>query len=189
MKAILSILLSVIMISSLSSVYAQESEPIILEQESEPIILEELSPSGQVLVKLQWPEIYPEEISTFKVSFHDPETGELLDGKLVDETFRLAYNVIVTQFDHPVEHYHQNLTTDGTGEFEILFPADHEGMAKVTVELRALNRSSGETIWYDEEVNFSVNVVPEFGVIAMMIMITAFVPILLISKTRLFTKF
>ena len=186
MKTILGVLLSVIMISSLSSVYAQESTQ---ESTQEPIILEELLPSGQVLVKLQWPEIYPEELSTFKVSFHDPETGELLDGKLADETFRLAYNVIVTQFDHPVEHYHQNLTTDGTGEFEILFPADHEGMAKVTVELRALNRSSGETIWYDEKVNFSVNVVPEFGVIAMMIMMAAFVPILLISKTRLFPKF
>jgi len=180
MKAILSILLSVIMISSLSSVFAQESEPIILEQ---------LSPSGQVLVKLQWPEIYPEEISTFKVSFHDPETGELLDGKLTDEKFRLNYNVVVTQFDHPVESYHQNLTTDGTGEFEVSFPADHEGMAEITVELRALSRTSGDTVWYDESVTFSVNVLPEFGVIAMMIMIAAFVPILLISKTRLFTKF
>jgi len=180
MKTILGILLSIIMISSISNVYAQESEPIILEQ---------LSPSGQVLVKLQWPEIYPEELSTFKVSFHDPETGELLDGKLTDEKYRLNYNLTVTQFDHTVEHYPYNLTTDGTGEFEVLFPVDHEGMAKITVELRALARTSGDTIWYNEEVNFSVNVVPEFGVIAMMIIIAAFVPILLISKTRLFPKF
>jgi len=39
------------MISSLSSVYAQETVP-------EPLILEQLSPSGQVLVKLEWPEVY-----------------------------------------------------------------------------------------------------------------------------------
>jgi predicted secreted protein with PEFG-CTERM motif len=83
----------------------------------------------------------------------------------------------------------QNLATDGTGEFEVLFAEEHEGMAKVTVELRALSRTSGDTAWYDESVNFSVNVVPEFGVIAMMIMTAAFVPILLISKTRLFPKF
>jgi predicted secreted protein with PEFG-CTERM motif len=175
MKAILAILLSVIMISSFSTAFAQESEPIILEQ---------LSPSGQMLVKLEWPEVYPDEISTFKVFFHDPITGKLLD----DET-RLNYNLYVTQFDHPVETYMQNLATNGIGEFDVLFAEEHEGMAEVIVELRASSHTSGDTVWYDESVNFSVNVVPEFGVIAMMIMIAAFVPILLISKTRLFPKF
>ena len=84
MKKILAILLSVIIVSSFSSVYAQ------------PIILEQLSPSGQVLVKLEWPEVYPDEIYTFKVSFHDPETGNLLD------EIRLNYNILVSQHDNPV---------------------------------------------------------------------------------------
>ncbi len=174
MKTILAILLSVIMISSLSSVFAQESEPIILEQ---------LSPSGQVLVKLQWPEVYPHELYTLKVSFHDPNTGELLDN------LRLNYNLAITQHDYPVEVYEHNLSTDGTGEFEVFFPEDSEGLAEVIVELRLANDKAGNTYTYNEKVIFSVNVIPEFGLIMMVVLSIAFVPILLISKTRLLPKF
>ena len=170
MKKILAILLSVIIVSSFSSVYAQ------------PIILEQLSPSGQVLVKLEWPEVYPDEIYTFKVSFHDPETGNLLD------EIRLNYNIYVMQHDHEVEHYMHNLATDGTGEFEVLFPEESQGLAKVVVELKASSDKGFATV-YNEEVTFSVNVVPEFGVIAMIILSIAFVPILLLSKSKLLPKF
>ena len=171
MKKILGILLSIIIVSSFSSVYAQE-----------PIILEQLSPSGKVLVKLEWPEVYPHELNQFKVSFHDPNTGELLDH------LRLNYNILVSQHDHPVEVYKHNLATDGTGEFEVLFPEESQGLAKVIVELR-LASDKGHTIKYNEEVIFSVNVVPEFGVIAMIILSVAFVPILLLSKSKLMPKF
>ena len=171
MKKILAILLSVIVISSLSTAFAQE-----------PIILEQLSPSGQVLVKLEWPEVYPDEIYTFKVSFHDPETGNLLD------EIRLNYNIYVMQHDHEVEHYMHNLTTDGTGEFEVLFPEEGQGLAEVVVELKA-SSDKGRAIVYNEEVVFSVNVVPEFGVIAAIILSIAFVPVLLLSKSKLMPKF
>jgi len=162
------------MISSLSSVFAQESEPIILEQ---------LSPSGQVLVKLEWPEVYPHELYTLKVSFHDPNTGELLDN------LRLNYNLAITQHDHPVELYEHNLSTDGTGYFEVFFPEDSEGLAEVIIELRLANDKAGNIYTYNEKVIFSVNVVPEFGLIMMVVLSIAFVPILLISKTRLLPKF
>lgn len=175
MKIILAVLLSVIMISSLYDASAQESEPIILEQ---------LSPSGQMLVKLEWPEVYPDEIYTFKVSFYDPATGKLLDNDT-----RLNYNVYITQFDHEVETYMHNLAINGAGEFDVLFAPEHEGLAEVIVELRVASHTSGDFTEYNEKVNFSVNVVPEFGVIAMIVLIAAFVPILLISKTRLFPKF
>ena len=174
MKTILAILLSVIIISSLSSVFAQESQPIVLEQ---------LSPSGQVLVKLEWPEVYPHELYTIKVSFHDPNTGELLDN------LRLNYNLAITQHDSPVEVYKHNLSTDGTGEFEVFFPEESEGLAEVIVELRIANDKSGNMYTYNEKVIFSVNVVPEFGLIVMIVLSAAFVPILLISKTKLTQKF
>ena len=174
MKAIFGVLLSVIFISSLSTVYAQESEPLILEQ---------LSPSGQVLVKLEWPEVYPHELNQFKVSFHDPNTGELLDD------LRLNYDIEVSQHDHTVEFYKQNLATDGTGEFEVLFPEESQGLAQVVVKLRASSHTDGEVIKYFEDVTFSVNVVPEFGVIAAVILSIAFVPILLLSKSKLMPKF
>jgi len=169
-KTILAILLSVIIISSFSSVYAEES-----------IILEQLSPSGQVLVKLEWPEVYPHELNQFKVSFHDPSTGDLLN-----DNFRLNYNVIVSQHDQPVEIYEKQLATNGKGEFNVLFPEETQGMAQVTIELRAAS-DHGNTIKYFEDVTFTVNVVPEFGVIAMIVLSIAFVPILLVSKTRLFS--
>ena len=171
MKKILAMLLSIIVVSSFSSVYAQE-----------PIILEQLSPSGQILVKLQWPEVYPHELNNFKVSFHDPETGDLLD------EIRLNYNIYVMQYDHEVEHYIHNLTTDGTGDFEILFPEESQGLAEIVVELKASSDHGFATV-YDEKVTFSVNVVPEFGVIAAIILSIAFVPILLVSKSKLFSKY
>ena len=173
MKAILGVLLSVIIISSFSTIYAQESEPLVLEQ---------LSPSGQVLVKIEWPEVYPHELNSFKVSFHDPETGDLLD------EIRLNYNIFVTQDDQDVDHYVHNLATDGTGEFEVLFPEEGQGPAEVIVELKASSDKGMATV-YNEEVVFSVNVVPEFGVIAAIILSIAFVPVLLLSKSKLMPKF
>ena len=168
MKKILAALLFVVIISSFSSVYA------------EPILLEQLSSSGKVLVKLEWPEVYPDEIYKFKVSFYDPNTGELLDD------IRLNYNIIVSQRDHEVEVYEHNLATDGTGEFDVMFPQESEGPAEIIVDLRAAS-DNGHTIKYEEEVKFAVNVVPEFGVIVA-ILAAAFIPILLLSKSKLMTK-
>ena len=169
MKSLFAIIASVLIFTLMSSAFAQE-----------PIILEQLSPSGKVLVKLEWPEVYPNEIYNFKVSFYDPNTGELLDD------IRLNYNIIVIQDDHEVEIYEQNLATDGTGEFEVMFPQESEGPAEIIVELRAAS-DKGHTIKYEEEVKFSVNVVPEFGVIAA-ILAVAFVPIILFSKSKLMPK-
>ena len=172
MKKILAVLLSVIIVSSFSSVYAQE-----------PIILEQLSPSGQVLVKLEWPQVIPLELNTFKVSFHDPKTGELLD-----DEYRINYDIYVMQHDHVVEESLLNLATKGTGEFEVMFPEKSQGPAQVIVGLNAASEH-GRTITYFEDVTFSVNVVPEFGVIAAIILSIAFVPILLLSKSKLMPKF
>ena len=172
MKKILAILLSVIIISSFSTAYAQE-----------PMILEQLSPSGQVLVKLEWPEVYPHELSTFKVSFHHPETGELINDEV-----RFNFEMTVSQNDHKIEYYKYNLTTDGTAEFDVMFPEESQGPAKVIVGLKAAS-FTGMITKYFEDVEFSVNVVPEFGVIVAMIMIIAFIPILLLSKTKLMPKF
>ena len=169
MKKILTILFSIIIISSFSSVYAQE-----------PIILEQLSPSGHPLLKLEWPEVIPAELNVIKVSFHDPETGNL-----IDDEYRINYDIYIMQHGHVVEHYLQNLATKGIGEFEVLFPEKNsKGLAQVIVELKAASEH-GRTITYFEEVVFSVNVVPEFGVIAAIVLSIAFVPIILLSKSKL----
>ena len=176
MKKIFAILLSVILVSSFSSVYAQE-------QITGPFLYEQLSPSGLVLVKLEWPEVYPEEVSNFKVSFHDPETGELVDD------IKIHYQIYVTQNDHEIETIKYVDTSDGTAEHEILFPSESEGLAKVIVRSMVSIDEHAYVVNYHENVEFSVNVVPEFGVIAMIILSIAFVPILLLSKSKLVPKF
>jgi len=168
MKSLFAIIVSVLIFTSMSFAFA------------EPILLEQLSPSEKILVKLEWPEVYPDEIYKFKVSFYDPNTGGLLDD------IKLNYNILVSQHDHTVEVYEHNLATDGTGEFEVMFPKESEGPAEIVVELRAAS-DTGHTILYEEKVTFSVNVVPEFGVIAA-ILAVAFIPILLFSKNKLMTK-
>ena len=172
MKKTLALLLSVIVISSFSTAFAQES-----------IIQEQLSASGEVLVKLEWPAVYPDQEYVFIVSFHDPETG-----KLLNEEIRMLYDVTVSQDDHEVEHYTKNLTTDGTEEFDVFFPEESTGLAKVVVYLNALTDHGFPTV-IKEDVVFSVNVVPEFGVIAAIVLSIAFVPILLLSKSKLMPKF
>lgn len=164
-------LLVMILFSAPLTAYAQEQGPMILEQ---------LTPSERVLVKLEWPEVYPDEVYKFKVSFHDPQTGEWLDN-----ISKLNYNVYVTQHDHPVETYKHNLTRDGTGEFEVFFPQDAEGPAEVTVELRLATDHDARVVRFNESVTFSVNVVPEFGTIAAMILAASIIPILLVSRNRL----
>ena len=165
---LLAVIASVIAISSFSSVYA------------EPIILEQVSPSG-ILIKLEWPEVYPDEIYKFKVSFHDPITDEL-----IHTNTRFDYTVLVKQNDYIIEEYYDK-TIKGEGEYEVLFPENSQGPAEVTLILHFI-RTDDEVLQLDEEITFPVNVVPEFGVITAMILAASLVPILLLSKSKLMPK-
>jgi len=137
----------VLIISLFSNAYAEE-----------PLMIEQLSPSGKVLLKLEWQEVYPNDNYTFKVFFHDPVTREILDELKISYNFSVMYN------DHHVEFYEYILATDGTGEFDVSFPEESHGLATVVVKLKAAN-DRGHTISYSEDVIFSINLVPEFGII------------------------
>ena len=65
-----------------------------------------------------------------------------------------------------------------------MFPEESEGLAQIIVELKE-SSDHGIPTTYNEEITFSVNVVPEFGVIAAMILAASLVPILLLSKSKL----
>ena len=127
MKKILA-LIPVLILSLFSSAYAQE-----------PLMIEQVSPSGKVLVKLEWPEVYPNDNYTFKVSFHDPETKILLD------EIKISYNFFVVQNDRLVEFYEYITAEDGTGEFDVFFPKESKELATVVVKLKAAN-DRGHTI-------------------------------------------
>jgi len=178
MKKILTFIALFLIFVSFPNISAQEAtgEPIILEQ----LVSTEPSTLGfvDVNVKLEWPEIYPNELSTFKVSFHDPITDEL-----IHTNTRFDYTVMVKQNDHIIEEYYEE-TIKGGHEYNVMFPEDSEGPAEVTVLLHFI-RTDYDVLRLDEEITFSVNVVPEFGVIAGIILATAFIPILLASKSKL----
>ena len=95
----------------------------------------------------------------------------------------------MTQNEHEIETIKDLDTSDGTAEHVILCPPDSEGPAKFVVRLMVSIDEKAYVVNYHENVEFSVNVVPEFGVIAMIILSIAFVPILLLSKSKLIPTF
>lgn len=171
MKKILAALLSIIIVSSLSSVYAQE-----------PIILEQLSPSEKVLVKLEWPEVYPDQLHHFKVFFVNPETDQLIKTNM-----RVDYSIAVIQNGHLIELYNNQKTQTGVGEFEVVFPEDGMGPAEVIVEINSV-RSDEEVLRLDEEVSFTVEVIPEFEGLAMLVLALSFVSLLFLARGKLKIK-
>ena len=176
MKKILAALLSIITVSSLSSVYAQE-----------PIILEQLSPSEKVLVKLEWPEVEPDQLYHFKVFFVNPETDQLIMTNM-----RVDYAIAVTQNGHVIEHYDHQKTLTGEGEFEVVFPEDGMGPAEVIVEINSVRSYAGysvEMLRLDEEVSFTVEVIPEFEALAMLVLALSFVSLLFLARGKLKIKY
>jgi len=119
------------------------------------ILFEQLISSGDVNVKLEWPEISPDEVSTFYLSFNDPITDELI------ENTRFDFIVVVMQGEQIIEDYHEARTQTATYQFTVLFPEDSQGPAEVLITLDYI-RTDENVLKLDEEISFSVNVIPEF---------------------------
>ena len=133
-------------------------------------------------MKLELPEIYPDELYTIDLSFHDGITGELL------KNTRINHNITVLQNDHTLEQYSNEMTKDGTNSFDVMIPFEHTEMIQIIIELRAAVDEHGNATWYEEEIVFAVNVVPEFEIIAM-ILLLSLIPVILLSKSKILPKF
>ena len=133
-------------------------------------------------MKLELPEIYPDELYTIDLSFHDGITGELL------KNTRINHNITVLQNDNTIEQYSQEMTKDGTNSFNVMIPSEHTEMIQIIIELRAGVDENGNATWYEEEIVFVVNVVPEFEIIAM-ILLLSLIPVILLSKSKILPKF
>ena len=134
MKAIL---LGIILLSFISSAYAQEE-----------FTMKELTASGAVLVELTWPEIGIDEIRDFAVSFRDPANNELLND--------VAFDLVIMQADHVIEDYNDEVA-NGAMTLQVLF--EDTGPATIDVNVKSVDNTS-----INEKVTFSVNVVPEFPI-------------------------
>ncbi len=140
MKAVL---LGIIMLSFISSAYAQEE-----------FTMKELTASGAVQVELVWPEIGIDEIRQFSVSFRDPSSNELLNN--------VAFDLVIMQADHVIEDYHDEVA-NGAMILEALFI--DQGPATIDVNVKSVG-----DIPVNEKVTFSVNVVPEFPIMIAIVM-------------------
>ena len=140
MKAVL---LGIILLSFISSAYAQEE-----------FTMKELTASGTVQVELVWPEIGVDEVRQFSVSFRDPANNELLND--------VAFDLVIMQADHVIEDY-QDEVASGAMILEALFI--DQGPATIDVNVKSVG-----DIPVNEKVAFSVNVVPEFPIMIAIVM-------------------
>jgi len=133
----------------------------------EPVVMEQLTSNGQVKVQLLWPEVEPLEIYEIRINFLDPNTDELL------ENVEINFAIVVTQHGSLIESYEHLHTDKGNMDFEVMFPEDGKGLAKVVIEVVSITTDSG-TIQIDEEFTFLVVVVPEFATLVIIVMAISF---------------
>ena len=158
--------MSLIVLVMLPSAFAQES-----------IVMEQLMSDGQVKVQLLWPEVEPHEIYGIRINFLDPNTDELL------ENVEINFAIAVTQHGSLIESYEHLHTDKGNMDFEVMFPEDGKGPAKVVIEVVSITTDSG-TIQIDEEFTFNVEVVPEFATLAIIVMAISFAGIIAALRVK-----
>ena len=154
-------------------VYAQE--PSLMEQEA--LVMEQITSDGQVKVQLLWPEVEPHEIYGIRINFLDPNTDELL------ENVEINFAIAVTQHGSLIELYHDLHTDKGNVDFEVMFPEDGKGLAKVVIKVVSITTDSG-TIQIDEEFTFLVVVVPEFATLVIIVMAISFAGIITALRVK-----
>jgi len=143
----------------------------------EPVVMEQLTSNGQVKVQLLWPEVEPNEIYGIRINFLDPNTDELL------ENVEINFAIAVTQHGSLIELYEHLHTDKGNMDFEVMFPEDGKGLAKVVIEVVSITTDSG-TIQIDEEFTFLVVVVPEFATLVIIVMTISFAGIITALRVK-----
>ena len=131
----------------------------------EPIVLEQLTDDGSILVQLVWPEVGTDEIYDIEFSFLDPQTNEPI-------TSDIHYQFSAMQGETIIEIW-QNSTNTGVSSEEVFYIENQQGPTEIYIEILSITDDSG-TIENYQEVMFSVNVVPEFPVV-FLIMALSFV--------------
>ena len=159
------------------TVYAQE--PSLIEQEA--LVMEQITSDGQVKVQLLWPEVEPDEIYGILINFLDPNTDELL------ENVEINFAISVIQHGSIIESYHDLHTDKGTMDFVVMFPENATGPAEVIVEINFVRSDEG-VLRLDEEVSFTVQVIPEFEALAMVVLALSFASLLFLARGKLKIK-
>jgi len=143
----------------------------------EPIVMEQVTPNGQIKVQIEWPEVLPDDIYEFPVRFLDANTNKPIKN--------VIFAVLITQEDDVIEKYSGLSAPNGEALVEVMF--GHTGSA--TVQVVVLTIIKGSTYApMKEQVSFSVNVVPEFPLVVI-VMVTSMTIILVLTKLDLTKRF
>jgi len=142
----------------------------------EPMILDQITEDGSVLIQLYWPEVVDvEQIYDIEFSFLDPNTKKPI-------TSEIEYRVSSMNQDQVLEIW-EGTTVNGFATHEFLFPEGHDGLSSVYAEIFSITDESG-TIENYQEVMFSVNVVPEFSIV--FIIMTISFGVLFVMRSKIF---
>jgi len=153
--------------------------------DEEPLIMEQLTPNGEIMVQLLWPTVLPDELYKIEVRFLDPQTNELI----VEDEW-VNYSVLVMQQDHIIEKYPLQGAKGSIDTFEVVFPEEGTGSAEVTIIVTQITeKSTLIPVEEGQKVSFSVQVVPEFSTMAVVMLSTAFALLFIFSKFRTIPSF
>jgi len=140
----------------------------------EPMIFDQITEDGSILVQLHWPEVVDvEQIYDIEFSFLDPNTKKPI-------TSEIHYRVSSMNQDQILELW-TGTTVNGSATHEFLFPEGHDGLSSMYAEIFSITDESG-TIENYQEVMFSVNVIPEFSIMVLPILVVS--TLLIIVMTR-----
>lgn len=146
--------------------------------------MEQLIPNGEINVQLFWPEVLPEDLYNIEVRFLDPQTNELI----IEDKW-VVYSVIVIQQNNIIEKFDDLLVKDGIDTFEVVFPEEGTGSAEVRITVTEIIEKSIPIILEGQEVFFTVQVIPEFSTMAVIVLSTAFVLLVIFSRFRTISSF
>ena len=121
-----------------------------------PIFAEELfeyeiiTQKENIKVKLEIPEIYPDEVFILKVSFYNSTTGKILSDNTLNYDFEIVQNHLI------IDRYTDQ--NDSKHNFEVLFAEGATGPAEIIVRIKSIESSQG-TISINEKLVFPIKVI------------------------------
>ena len=175
------VVILLVMAISVLSFNAYGQEPV--EMEHEPILMEQVNSKVPIKVQLFWPEVLPDKLYDIQLYFLDPDTDELLEGK------KITFDLIVNTKDMRIETYPMQNVTSGSTHFALLFPEKITGPAEVTIRINSID-DGFEIKEFDPEImTFTVQVVPEFVTLTLIVMALSFIAVLTVQRLKIFVNF
>ena len=140
----------------------------------ESALLEQTTEDGSVLVQLDWPIVDVEQIYDIEFRFLDPNSREPITSEIEYRVSSMNQGLILEIWN--------GTTTNGIATHEFSFPEGYDGLSSIYAEIFSIT-SDSEIIENYQEVMFSVNVIPEFPIV-FLVMALSFV-MLFVTRSKI----